>query len=153
MYPTAIRIAGIWALVDLQQALGSLRDAFREKGFEFADIVKMGRTQLQDAVPMTLGQEFTAAAVTIGEDIDRLRETTLLLREINMGATAIGTGINTDPRYAALVREKLSAVTGYPFASAAAFSASPANTFQFRCVIVAPRRFSMLSLELVMPLG
>ena len=112
VYPTAIRIAGIWALVDLQQALGSLRDAFREKGVEFADIVKMGRTQLQDAVPMTLGQEFTAAAVTIGEDIDRLRETTLLLREINMGATAIGTGINTDPRYAALVRGKLSAVTG-----------------------------------------
>ncbi|MEX2281065.1 MAG: aspartate ammonia-lyase [Gemmatimonadota bacterium] len=114
VYPTSIRIAGMWALVDLQQALASLRDAFREKGAEFADIVKMGRTQLQDAVPMTLGQEFTAAAVTIGEDIDRLRETALLMREINMGATAIGTGINTDPRYAALVRDKLSAVTGLP---------------------------------------
>ncbi len=112
VYPTSIRIAGMWALVDLQQALGSLRDAFRDKGAEFADIVKMGRTQLQDAVPMTLGQEFNAVAVTIGEDIDRLREAAALMREINMGATAIGTGINTDPRYAALVRDKLSEVTG-----------------------------------------
>jgi aspartate ammonia-lyase len=71
--------------------------------------VKMGRTQLQDAVPMTLGQEFHAYGVTIGEDIDRLRELAVHLHEINMGATAIGTGINTDPRYAGLVRAHLSA--------------------------------------------
>jgi aspartate ammonia-lyase len=114
VYPTAIRIAANWALVDLQQALATLREAFLGKGVEFSDIVKMGRTQLQDAVPMTLGQEFHAAAVTIGEDIDRLRETAVLMREINMGATAIGTGINTDPRYAALVCEKLSEITGLP---------------------------------------
>jgi aspartate ammonia-lyase len=72
----------------------------------------MGRTQLQDAVPMTLGQEFHAYGVTIGEDVERLREVRTLLREINMGATAIGTGINSDPRYAPLVRAKLSAVSG-----------------------------------------
>ena len=112
VYPTAIRIAANWALVDLQRALAELRDAFAAKGREFGDIVKMGRTQLQDAVPMTLGQEFNAYAVTIGEDIDRLQETAALVREINMGATAIGTGINTDPRYAELVRDKLSQVTG-----------------------------------------
>jgi aspartate ammonia-lyase len=112
VYPTAIRVAASWALRDLAQALASLRDAFMAKGQEFADVVKMGRTQLQDAVPMTLGQEFQAYGVTIGEDIDRLRDLAVHLHEINMGATAIGTGINTDPRYAALVRRHLSSITG-----------------------------------------
>jgi aspartate ammonia-lyase len=112
VYPTSLRIAASWALRDLGQALASLRDAFLLKGQEFSDIVKMGRTQLQDAVPMTLGQEFHAYGVTIGEDIDRLRELAVHLHEINMGATAIGTGINTDPRYASLVRGHLSDVTG-----------------------------------------
>jgi aspartate ammonia-lyase len=112
VYPTAIRIAASWALRDLTQVLSSLRDAFMAKGQEFADIVKMGRTQLQDAVPMTLGQEFRAYGVTIGEDIERLRELAVHLHEINMGATAIGTGINTDPGYASLVRAHLSRVTG-----------------------------------------
>jgi aspartate ammonia-lyase len=112
VYPTSIRIASLWALQDLGQAMAELRDAFLEKSREFADVVKMGRTQLQDAVPMTLGQEFHAYGVTIGEDVERLREVRTLLREINMGATAIGTGINSDPRYAPLVRAKLSAVSG-----------------------------------------
>ncbi len=112
VYPTSLRIAAHLALHELQDALGQLRDAFLGKASEFDDIVKMGRTQLQDAVPMTLGQEFHAYGVTIGEDIDRLREADLLIREINMGATAIGTGINTDPRYAEIVRKHLSDVTG-----------------------------------------
>jgi aspartate ammonia-lyase len=112
VYPTSIRIASLWALQDLGNVMAELRDALLEKSREFADIVKMGRTQLQDAVPMTLGQEFHAYGVTVGEDVDRLREVRALLREINMGATAIGTGINTDPRYAALVRDRLSEVTG-----------------------------------------
>jgi aspartate ammonia-lyase len=112
VYPTSLRIAAHWALHELEQALSQLRDAFIDKSREFEDIVKVGRTQLQDAVPMTLGQEFHAYGVTIGEDIDRLREAATLIREINMGATAIGTGINTDPRYAELVRKHLSTVTG-----------------------------------------
>jgi aspartate ammonia-lyase len=112
VYPTALRIAAQFALHELESALGQLKDAFIAKSREFDDIVKMGRTQLQDAVPMTLGQEFHAYGVTIGEDIDRLREAGTLIREINMGATAIGTGINTDPRYAEIVRRHLSAVTG-----------------------------------------
>jgi aspartate ammonia-lyase len=112
VYPTALRIAAHWSLQDLQSALTDLSNAFLGKAREFNDIVKMGRTQLQDAVPMTLGQEFHAYGVTIGEDIDRLREASALIREINMGATAIGTGINTDPRYAAIVCQKLSHVTG-----------------------------------------
>ncbi|MGQ0814136.1 MAG: aspartate ammonia-lyase [Gemmatimonadota bacterium] len=111
VYPTALRIAAHWSLQDLLQALRALRDAFIAKSRAFDDIVKLGRTQLQDAVPMTLGQEFHAYGVTIGEDIDRLREASALIREINMGATAIGTGINTDPRYAALVCEQLSRVS------------------------------------------
>ncbi len=111
VYPTAIRIAGIWALQELEQSLADLRDAFLAKGDEFADIVKMGRTQLQDAVPMTLGQEFRAFGVTLGEDIERLRNAASLIREINMGATAIGTDINTDPRYAQLVRRHLAEIT------------------------------------------
>jgi aspartate ammonia-lyase len=112
VYPTSLRIAASWGLRELTQALASLRDAFLLKGQEFSDIVKMGRTQLQDAVPMTLGQEFHAYGVTIGEDIDRLRDLIVHLHEINMGATAIGTGINTDPRYAAIVCRRLSEVTG-----------------------------------------
>ncbi|HEX6307369.1 MAG TPA: aspartate ammonia-lyase [Longimicrobiales bacterium] len=112
VYPTSLRIAASWGIRDLGQALAALRDAFLLKSQEFADIVKMGRTQLQDAVPMTLGQEFHAYGVTTGEDIDRLRELSVHLHEINMGATAIGTGINSDPRYAALVRSHLSRVTG-----------------------------------------
>jgi aspartate ammonia-lyase len=112
VYPTSLRIAAHWAMLELQAAMGRLRAAFTDKAREFTDIVKMGRTQLQDAVPMTLGQEFNAYGVTIGEDIERLREASSLIREINMGATAIGTGINTDPRYAELVRKHLSEVTG-----------------------------------------
>ncbi len=112
VYPTALKLAANWSIAELCGALDELRSAFQAKGEEFADALKMGRTQLQDAVPMTLGQEFTAFAVTIGEDIDRLREAAALVREINMGATAIGTGINTDPRYAPLVRERLAEITG-----------------------------------------
>jgi aspartate ammonia-lyase len=111
-YPTALKIAAIWSLRDLEQAVAALRDAFLAKADEFADIVKMGRTQLQDAVPMTLGQEFHAFGVTLGEEIERLRTAASLIREINMGATAIGTGINTDPDYAETVRGTLSDATG-----------------------------------------
>ena len=80
-----------------------LRQAFEAKSEEFKDIIKMGRTQLQDAVPMTLGQEFSTYAVMLGEDEQRLKEAVLLVCEINMGATAIGTGINAHPDYARLV--------------------------------------------------
>jgi len=93
--------------------------AFRAKGKEFADIVKMGRTQLQDAVPMTLGQEFSAYAVMLSEDMERLREVTSLICEINMGATAVGTGITAHPEYASRVCKHLVEITGIPFVTAA----------------------------------
>jgi len=100
VYPTAVKLALHSSIEQLRAAMGALAGAFLMKGEEFAPYLKMGRTQLQDAVPMTLGQEFTAFAHTMLEDVDRLGEAQALIREINMGATAIGTGINTPPGYA-----------------------------------------------------
>ncbi|WP_419784938.1 aspartate ammonia-lyase [Pseudodesulfovibrio sp.] len=111
VYPSSLRIALILELHELMDAMRHLRKTFAQKGTEFADILKMGRTQLQDAVPMTLGQEFTAWAVTVGEDIQRVDEAEDLVYEINMGATAIGTGLNCHPDYARTVTEKLVALT------------------------------------------
>ncbi|NJB68628.1 aspartate ammonia-lyase [Desulfobaculum xiamenense] len=112
VYPTALKIALIWYCQDLLKEMEALVASLRAKGEEFADVIKMGRTQLQDAVPMTLGQEFAAYSVTVGEDISRLREAITLLRESNMGATAIGTGINTVEGYAEAVCRYLADVTG-----------------------------------------
>ena len=113
-YPTALRLAVILATAPLVRALDDLAYAFKTKAVDFADIVKMGRTQLQDAVPMTLGQEFDAFHATIKEDVARLGEVVALFREVNLGATAIGTGINADPRYAALAVEELARLSGQP---------------------------------------
>ena len=118
VYPTALKLAtyvGIFRLVD---AMAYLRRAFERKADEFADVLKMGRTQLQDAVPMTLGQEFSTYAVMLGEDEERLKEAALLIREINLGATAIGTGINAHPDYAPLVCRKLAEISGIPVITA-----------------------------------
>jgi aspartate ammonia-lyase len=104
VYPTAVRIALYTRLDDLTAAIAELRTEFEQKEVELADVVKMGRTQLQDAVPMTLGQEMGAYAVMIGEDIRRIHEAKLLLREMNLGATAIGTGINAPEGYVDRVR-------------------------------------------------
>ena len=112
VYPTALKIAGNWALLELQQALAHLVDAFALKGREFQGLLKMGRTQMQDAVPMTLGQEFAAFGHTLLEDVDRLAESLVLVREINMGATAIGTGITAAEGYTEQVRKRLNEVTG-----------------------------------------
>jgi aspartate ammonia-lyase len=118
VYPTALKLAtyiGIFSLVD---AMAYLRRAFERKSEEFAGVLKMGRTQLQDAVPMTLGQEFLTYAVMLGEDEERLKEAALLIREINLGATAIGTGINAHPDYAPLVCRKLIEISGIPVITA-----------------------------------
>jgi aspartate ammonia-lyase len=112
VYPTAVKVALHFAIDRLAAAMAGLRGAFGDKAREFAAVLKMGRTQLQDAVPMTLGQEFSTYAVMLQEDEERLREAALLITEINLGATAIGTGINAHPDYAALVRERLSDITG-----------------------------------------
>jgi aspartate ammonia-lyase len=114
VYPTALKVAAQFGIRRLVAAMAGLRGAFDDKAREFADVLKMGRTQLQDAVPMTLGQEFSTYAVMLSEDEERLREAATLIMEINLGATAIGTGINAHPGYAALVRAQLSDITGLP---------------------------------------
>jgi aspartate ammonia-lyase len=112
VYPTAIKLAMVFGLNRLLTEHQKLTASFAAKGVEFAGILKVGRTQLQDAVPMTLGQEFKGFAHTLTEDFDRLSETIPWLNEINMGATAIGTGITADPRYAEAVCRHLSEITG-----------------------------------------
>ena len=112
VYPTALRVATCLSIRNLLTAMAGLRQAFALKADEFKDILKIGRTQLQDAVPMTLGQEFLTYAVMLGEDEARLGEAIALIREINLGATAIGTGINTDFRYAKLAIAHLSELSG-----------------------------------------
>ncbi len=114
VYPTALKIALHFAIDDLLQAMRELRDGFAAKAAEFAGVIKMGRTQLQDAVPMTLGQEFSTYAVMLDEDMERLREAAQLIVEINMGATAIGTGINAHPDFAMHVCQHLRDLTGIP---------------------------------------
>jgi aspartate ammonia-lyase len=112
VYPTALKLAAHFGIFKLVEAMVVLRRAFEAKAEEFKDVIKMGRTQLQDAVPMTLGQEFSTYAVMLGEDEERLKEAALLIHEINLGATAIGTGINAHPDYENLVCKRLSEITG-----------------------------------------
>jgi aspartate ammonia-lyase len=131
VYPTAIKLALHAAIEELRAALRELAEAFLAKGKEFAPHLKMGRTQLQDAVPMTLGQEFRAFGHTILEDVDRLAEAQSLIREINMGATAIGTGINAPPGYAEAVCRHLSAVTGLSLITAPDLVEATADTGAF----------------------
>ncbi|MBO3142363.1 aspartate ammonia-lyase [Dermatophilus congolensis] len=113
-YPCGFRLAVDTMLGELADTLGELNATFANKGDEFTEILKMGRTQLQDAVPMTLGQEFTAFAVTLGEELRHLDNARTLLLEMNLGATAIGTGLNTPPEYANLALVNLARVSGRP---------------------------------------
>jgi aspartate ammonia-lyase len=118
-YPTAIKL-GVWfTLRDTLCALHELKTALETKAREFADVLKMGRTENQDAVPMTLGQEFSAYAVMIGDGIRHLEHAGNELLETNMGATAIGTGLNSPPGYAPLCTKKLAEISGAPVRLAA----------------------------------
>lgn len=118
VYPTAVKVAVRIEVLRLIEAMEVLRRDFEAKAAEFADVLKMGRTQLQDAVPMTLGQEFSAYAVMLMEDQQRLREALTLILEINLGATAIGTGINAPAGYAEAARKYLSEITGAEYVTA-----------------------------------
>ncbi|MGC8469491.1 MAG: lyase family protein, partial [Acetobacteraceae bacterium] len=112
VYPTAVRLSVLISQVALGEALDRLAAACEAKEREFAAVVKLGRTEMQDAVPMTLGQEFGAFAATIREDIARLAEASTLLREVNLGGTAVGTMLNADPAYAKRALAELSAIAG-----------------------------------------
>ncbi len=111
-YPTAVKIALINSSKKIVPVLKDLIKSFENKAEEFVHVIKMGRTQLQDAVPMTLGQEFEAWAANLKEEIQRIEQNAKLFLEINMGATAIGTGINADPRYSKIVVDHLKEITG-----------------------------------------
>ncbi|WP_226064346.1 aspartate ammonia-lyase [Kaistella polysaccharea] len=117
-YPTALKMALLSMNEDLVTKLVKIVAAFREKGKEFSSVIKMGRTQLQDAVPMSLGQEFEAFAATLEEDISKLNSNANLFVEINMGATAIGTGLNAPVGYANLCAKNLAQITGRAIISA-----------------------------------
>jgi aspartate ammonia-lyase len=115
VYPTALKLALILEINELLKAMAHLQGAFQGKADEFKDVIKMGRTQLQDAVPMTLGQEFATFSRMTMEDIQRLQETIPLLREINLGGTAIGTGLNAPVGYAQKACSILSKLSGFDF--------------------------------------
>lgn len=111
VYPTALKVATLYGVSDLLEAMRLLREEFERKAEQFKHVLKIGRTQLQDAVPMTLGQEFLTYAVMIGEDEQRLSEATKLICEVNLGATAIGTEINTPAGYSNAISKVLAQIT------------------------------------------
>ncbi|KGH25749.1 MULTISPECIES: aspartate ammonia-lyase [Comamonas] len=130
-YPTAVKLATYAGIQKLLIALAELRSAFESKAGEFAHILKIGRTQLQDAVPMTLGQEFSAFAAMIADDEKRLRESAYLMTEVNMGGTAIGTGINAPVGYADAVTKALAEISGVPVVKAGDLIAATGDTGAF----------------------
>ncbi|MGB9920878.1 MAG: aspartate ammonia-lyase [Moorellales bacterium] len=118
VYPTALRVAAIKLVRDLARALAELQGALQEKERQFAGLLKVGRTQLQDAVPVTLGQEFAAWAEAVARDWWRLYKAEERLRQVNLGGTAVGTGLNASRRYIFRVIEILRELTGFGLARA-----------------------------------
>lgn len=117
-FPTAIHMAILKMLDELIDTMADMQVAFLEKAEEFDHIIKMGRTHLQDAVPIRLGQEFGAYARVIGRDIKRIKQTYDNLYDINIGATAVGSGLNADPRYIEIVVKHLIDLSGFPMRAA-----------------------------------
>jgi len=142
-YPTAIKIAIRKRNKNLVKALLNLISVFRDKAEEFSHILKMGRTQLQDAVPMTLGQAFEAHAITLEEEVDRLTYNANLFLEVNMGATAIGTGINSDPNYTRRVIGHLRDITGMDIVGARNLVEATQDTSSFVMFSSAVKRLAI----------
>lgn len=130
-YPTAFRIALYEKLHLLEASIKILKKSFLHKSIEFEHVIKMGRTQLQDAVPMTLGQEFKTYYTMMNDDLKVLRDARNMVREMNLGGTAIGTGINAHPRYKQIVKEHLEDITGRPFKTADDLVEATQNTGAF----------------------
>ncbi|MBU0560582.1 MAG: aspartate ammonia-lyase [Bacteroidetes bacterium] len=142
-YPTSIKIALINSNKTLVVVLWELIKSFRKKAGEFKNVIKMGRTQLQDAVPMTLGQSFEAYAVTLGEEIERLEQNSNLFLEVNLGATAIGTGINSDPEYSEKVIKHLRDITNLDIKLAANLIEATQDTGAFVMYSSAVKRLAV----------
>jgi aspartate ammonia-lyase len=118
VFPTAVRVAAIRMVSGASRAMSELQQALQEKENEFAGVLKVGRTEMQDAVPITLGQEFAAWAQAVQRDWWRLYKVEERLRQVNLGGTAVGTGLNADKRYVYVVVDILREVTGLPLARA-----------------------------------
>lgn len=142
-YPTGFHLAVYHELKDLRASGNHLVKAFEAKAEEFSGIIKMGRTQLQDAVPLTLGQEFEAFATTLSEDMRVIDKAADLLLAVNLGATAIGTGLNTPEGYPDVVVEELSKVTGLPFRRSSNLIDATSDTGAFVSVHSALKRFAV----------
>jgi aspartate ammonia-lyase len=142
-YPTALSLAFIYENESLIEVLKELIKSFRKKGREFHDIIKMGRTQLQDAVPMTLGQEFEAFASTLEEEINRLEANARLFLEVNMGGTAIGTGLNADDKYRERVIHHLWEITKLPVSLASDLVEATSDTGSFVLFSSAVKRLAV----------
>ncbi|KGP75119.1 aspartate ammonia-lyase [Desulfosporosinus sp. Tol-M] len=134
VFPTAMRIASLNVAHDLLEALDKLRQSFEDKAQEFDGVIKMGRTHLQDAVPIRLGQEFAAYALMLGRDHRRIKRAIRALEVMNMGATAIGTGLNADPEYTKNVVLRLREWTQLPMRNAENLVDGTQNTDTFMVV-------------------
>lgn len=145
-FPTAMRLASLLLLEEFYPALKELEMAFRRKGREFDKVLKSGRTHLQDAVPVRLGQEFTAYAVTLGQLGEHIRHNAAPLADLGIGGSAVGTGLNVHPRYPRLVVKRLSALTGLRLHPAADLRAAMQSQFALAAVSGALRN---LALELI----
>ena len=130
-YPSSIKVATYAKLTDLLAAMNLLKDELEKKAKEFKDIIKMGRTELEDAVPTTLGNTFNAFASYIKSDIEKITAARESMTHLNMGATAIGTGINCHPEYKNVVVKKLKEITGVDFKKADDFIAATQDTADF----------------------
>ena len=142
-YPTGFRLGLYGAVQELEAELCELIDAFLSKSRQFADVLKMGRTQLQDAVPMSLGQEFQAFAVLLDEEVERLIHNADLLLEVNLGATAIGTGLNTPPGYQDVAVRHLREVTGVNVKGAANLLEATSDTGAYVSMHAAIKRLAV----------
>ncbi len=142
-YPTSAKLSLLFAKQRLLNELQLLINSFNKKGEEFTDVIKMGRTQMQDAVPITLGQEFDAYAANLREEIERINQNANLFLEINMGATAIGTGINADPDYTPICVRYMREVTDMPFVAASNLIEATNDTGAFVIFSAAVKRLAV----------
>lgn len=127
-FPTAIHLATLTLIEKLVATMGQLKQAFEQKAVEFDSYIKMGRTHMQDAVPIRLGQEFKAYSLVVDRDMKRLIQSKEYLYDVNMGATAVGTGLNANPKYIELVAKNLAEISGFPITSAGNLVDATQNT-------------------------
>ena len=136
-FPTAIHLSVLSLLDKLLETMNIMRDVFSQKAREFDSVIKMGRTHLQDAVPIRLGQEFEAYKRVVERDIERIKHTRGHLFEVNMGATAVGTGLNANPKYIKNVVRHLAEISGYPLTNADHLVDATQNTDAYTTVSAA----------------